>query len=84
MPMSLIDDNGHYIPAPYVLTMSCVSGDELQVAIHRREDIFRWLKTLDHEGSSWSVVEMARFGAAVEFISPEDITEDIMREYGER
>jgi hypothetical protein len=53
MPMSLVDDNGHDTPAPYVLSMSCVSGDEVQVAVHRYQDIFRWLKTLDHEGSTW-------------------------------
>lgn len=42
--------------AYYILTMSCVSGDELQVAIHSKEDVRRWLDTLDHEGSSWDVV----------------------------
>ena len=41
----------------YILSMSCVSGDECQVAIHLREDIVGWLKTLDHEGSNWCVVQ---------------------------
>jgi hypothetical protein len=41
--------------AYYILHMSCVSGDEVQVAIHLKEDIRGWLDKLDHEGSSWSV-----------------------------
>ena len=41
----------------WALNMSCVSGDEVIVAIHRQEDVARWLKTLDHEGSSWSVID---------------------------
>lgn len=44
--------------ARWILSMSCVSGDEVQVAIHRLEDVARWLTTLDHEGSSWSVTDM--------------------------
>lgn len=39
----------------YILSMGCVSGDDVQVAIHRYEDIIPWLKQLDHEGSSWGV-----------------------------
>lgn len=41
----------------WILSMSCISGDEVQVVIHRQEDVARWLKTLDHEGSSWSVID---------------------------
>jgi hypothetical protein len=44
--------------ARWILSMSCVSGDEVQVAIHRQEDVARWLTTLDHEGSSWTVTDM--------------------------
>ena len=62
----------------FILTMGCVSGDDVQVAIHRREDIFHWLKTLDHEGSSWTIV------VHDEKLShpPKDITEEIQGEYG--
>ncbi len=42
----------------WMLSMSCVSGDEVIVAIHRQEDVAKWLKTLDHEGSSWSVTDL--------------------------
>ena len=61
----------------YILTMSCVSGDAVQVAIHKREDIVWWLKTLDHEGSSWDVVHH-RPNGDIDFV-----TEAIMAEYGE-
>jgi hypothetical protein len=57
--------------------MSCVSGDEVQVAIHRREDIFRWLKTLDHEGSNWSVVNHV----GVPIMDTIDLTDAIEAEY---
>ena len=40
-------------PKYYILTMSCVSGDNVQCQIFRYQDIFNWLKKLDHEGSSW-------------------------------
>ena len=62
---------------PYILTMSCVSGDAVQVAIHRREDVVRWLRTLDHEGSSWDVVYHLPNGDI------SWITDEVMVEYGE-
>lgn len=43
--------------ARWILRMSCVSGDGLQVMIHRQEDVARWLTSLDHEGSSWSITD---------------------------
>ena len=63
--------------------MSCISGDEVQVAIHRREDIFRWLKTLDHEGSNWDLSQHI-FGVDGKIESTVDLTDEIMKEYGER
>ena len=63
--------------APYILTMNCVSGDGIQVAIYRREDIVRWLRTLDHEGSSWDVVYHNDEDGVIEFI-----TQEIETEYG--
>lgn len=62
----------------YVLSMSCVSGDNVQVSIHRREDIFRWLRKLDHEGSSWAV---HHHDLETALSSVEDITEEIEGEY---
>lgn len=59
----------------YILTMSCVSGDAVQVAIHKREDIVRWLQTLDHEGSSWDVVHHLPDGGITW------ITDEVMAEY---
>lgn len=51
----------------YILSMSCVSGDEVQVIIHQKEDIPKWLKTLDHEGSSWDVYQhIYRDGKVIE------------------
>lgn len=62
----------------YALIMSCVSGDEVCIKIARREDIFNWLKKLDHEGSAWVVFYHEDIGS-----SPysNDITAEIMREY---
>ena len=64
----------------YILSMSCISGDEIQVAIHRREDIFRWLKTLDHEGSNWSVVQ--HIGTPI--TDTVELTEEVIKEYSGR
>jgi hypothetical protein len=52
--------------------MTCVSGDEVHVAIHRREDIVRWLRKLDHEGSTWAVEDVEN--------NERDITADIEQE----
>lgn len=65
--------------AMFILSMSCVSGDEVQVAIHRKEDILGWLRTLDHEGSNWTVVKHSS-----DFQQTDDLTEDVMRAYGDR
>lgn len=65
----------------FILSMLCVSDDEVQVAIHRREDIARWLKTLDHEGSSWSVVVHEMDGDVV--VETRDITTEIIEECGQ-
>ena len=54
----------------YTLRMLCVSGDWVTVFIHRYEDIFKWLKTLDHEGSSWTVT-----------VGRKDKTDQIVQEY---
>lgn len=70
--------------ASYILSMSCISGDDVQVAIHRREDVVRWLKTLDHEGSSWSVVHHAWNEMQDDILGTEDITSDIEAEYARR
>lgn len=66
----------------YILSMCCVSGDEVQVAIHRREDIFRWLRTLDHDGSNWNVVQHHRVAGTI--YMTEDITDAIEEEYQHR
>ena len=75
----------------YILSMSCVSGDEVQVAIHRYEDIFRWLKSLDHEGSSWDVAEHVYEPPCTwetintsKIVRTDDLTDEIMEEYGNR
>ena len=60
---------------PYILTMSCISGDAVQVAIQREEDIIKWLRALDHEGSTWDVVHHLPDGDV------EWITDDVMAEY---
>lgn len=64
---------------PYILSMNCIRGDDLQIAIHRREDIFRWLKTVDHEGSLWSVV--FHNGDSESGFITTDITDEIIEEY---
>jgi hypothetical protein len=80
MPHSLY--NGvHYVPAPYILSMSCVSGDEVQIVIHRKEDIFRWLKKLDHEGSNWDVVEHLWSNDYSKIMGTSYITSEIIEEY---
>jgi len=59
----VVNDNGE--SPRWVLRVSCVSGDEVQAVIHRREDVGKWLKTLDHEGAYWTlrdVVEDREFG----------------------
>ena len=61
----------------YILSMSCVSGDDVQVRIHHREDIPRWLKTLDHEGSRWDVTVHRMNGNTVEETT--DITDEIVK-----
>lgn len=66
----------------YILSMSCISNDEVQVAIHRYEDIFRWLTTLDHEGSNWTVVQHVMDGDVV--METNDLTDQVMQEYGNR
>ena len=73
----------------YILSMSCISGDEVQVAIHRREDIVGWLKSLDHEGSNWTVVNHVYDGnpmkdADAKILETIDLTDEIMEEYGNR
>jgi len=78
MPMSLYD-GVHYVPAPFVLSMSCVSGDEIQIAIHQREDIIPWLRKLDHEGATWTVVEFSYKDGVID--ADHDHTEEIMQEY---
>lgn len=65
----------------YILTMSCVSGDDVQAAIHKREDVFKWLSTLDHEGANWSVVYHTWDGH--QLINTHDITKEIEREYAD-
>lgn len=65
----------------YILTMYCVSGDNVQVAIHRYEDIRRWLKTLDHEGSNWSVVKHVWDGEQTAVIDTINLTDQIVGEY---
>ncbi len=65
----------------HILSMSCVSGDEVQVAIHRYEDIFRWLKTLDHEGSGWNVTIHRYDSYGNEITETEDITEKVIEDY---
>lgn len=65
----------------FILSMSCVSGDEVQVAIHRYEDIFRWLKTLDHEGSHWDVTVHYYDPLGNEITDTEDITDKVVKEY---
>jgi hypothetical protein len=79
--LTLIEDNGHYRPAEYILSMGCVSGDEIQVAIHRQVDIVHWLKTLDHEGSSWSVTRHQWNEAGDHIHATTDITDEITRQY---
>lgn len=56
--MSLISETGEYVPARWVLSMSCVNGDEIQAAIHEHPNIAFWLGKLDHEGSSWIITDM--------------------------
>lgn len=73
----------------YILSMSCVSGDEVQVAIHLYEDIFRWLKSLDHEGSSWSVGQHVYDSSPLTnsdatIINTKDLTDEVMEEYGRK
>ena len=65
----------------FILSMLCVSGDEVQVAIHRIQDITRWLKTLDHEGATWSVVHHVWDEVNEKVLETNDITDMIEREY---
>lgn len=64
----------------YILSMGCVSGDDIQIAIHEREHIVPWLKKIDHEGSSWTVVAHDMDGDII--METTDITDQIMEEYG--
>lgn len=63
----------------YILSMGCVDGSSVQGAFHTREDLLRWLKRLDHEGSSWSVVVHDMDGDIV--METHDITDEIRKEY---
>ncbi len=75
---------GDFLPAgdaEYVLRMSFVNGDQLQIALHRREDILRWLRQCDHEGSSWSVIRIGGFVGSHTHSTPLDITDEIAAEY---
>lgn len=69
----------------YILSMLCVSGDLVQVSIYRYEDIFYWLKLLDHGGSSWTVTrhlyntdDLTNPTVIVETV---DITDEVMAAY---
>lgn len=68
----------------YILEVWCVSGDDVQVEIHRREDIAGWIRKLDHEGANWWAVEHTwRDNEEVEpigLISTRDITDEIVKE----
>lgn len=60
--------------------MSCINGDEIQIAIHEMEYIFKWLKTIDHEGSNWSVIE--HVGDPI--TKTVDITLEIEKDYSDK
>ena len=72
---------GDFLPggdAEYVLRMRFVNGDELQMTVHRREDLLRWLTQCDREGSSWSVLRRADLsGSSHTHRIPLDITDEI-------
>ena len=60
----------------YTLNMECVSGDGVEIFIRKKANIIAWLKKLDHEGATWSVLQHGYYyGAAV------DITDAVMKEY---
>lgn len=68
----------------FILSMACVNGDNIQMAIHRREDIIGWLRKVDHEGSNWDILEHvwdAPYPDNTEIIRAIDLTDEIMREY---
>ena len=65
--------------ASFILSMTCVSGDDLQVVIRRREDIMAWLVKLDHEGSCWSVMHCI-WNTRDAVLNAEDITDEILHE----
>ena len=64
----------------YILSVSCISGDEVQVAIHERGDVRRWLDTLNHEGANWQVVEHCYSDDRVHIEETRDITVEIEQE----
>jgi hypothetical protein len=66
----------------WILSMSCVSGDDVQVRIWLRRDVLSWLKILDHEGSIWDVVH--HVPSSDNDFDTTDITQEVMEEYRSR
>lgn len=40
----------------YIISISCVNEDQIQIATKERDNIKFWLGKIDHEGSSVSIV----------------------------
>jgi hypothetical protein len=63
----------------YFINMICVSDDYVEIQTHDRASIVKWLKSIDHEGSSWSVLAVDRGAEAAR--NTLDITAEIAAEY---
>lgn len=71
----------------YILTVHCVNDDVIQVAINDIADIFMWLKRVDHEGSSWTVIRHGWDGPIddvhAQITETEDVTDIVRAGYEE-
>jgi hypothetical protein len=61
----------------YLINMICVSDDYVEIQTRDRESVRHWLKRVDQEGSSWTVLRVERGKEAPDLI---DITNEILNE----